>query len=363
VRLGLPEPLTIILTGAGAPGVRGTLFSLRRNPDQHGVRIVGVDTNARAVGRHLVDSFHVVPSPEHASYVNAIREIAEEVHAHVILPQTTREVATLSRHKKGLIGRDVLVAVGDEEAVEHANNKWAVAQACEAAGLPAPRAELAMTREGFLAAVEALGYPASPVVAKLPSSNGMRGVRVIREQGWDARRFVEEKPSGLEIDLETFTEMLSDGADAWPTLLVTEYLPGSEYSVDVFRGVGGAKAVARLRQVIRSGITFDAQVVPGSQLEEMSVKLAEQLDLTYAFGFQWKEDANGTPRILECNPRVQGTMVVSTLAGVNVVWLAIREALGAMPTESELHAMVPAAIEFQRFWGGVVMGDDGPLEI
>jgi carbamoyl-phosphate synthase large subunit len=363
VRTGLREPLTIILTGAGAPGVRGTLFSLRRNPDQHQVRIVGVDTNARAVGRHLVDSFQVVPAPEQASYVKALQEIAEKVDADVILPQTTREVAVLSRHKKELIRLGVPVAVGDEEAVQNGNNKWAVAQACEAAGLPAPRAELAITRKEFLAAVEALGYPASPVVAKLPSSNGMRGVRVIRQQGWDMRRFVEEKPSGLEIDLETFTEMVSKGADVWPTLLVTEYLPGSEYSVDVFRGAGGAKAVARLRQVIRSGITFDAQVLPGSQLEGMSIKLAEQLDMTYAFGFQWKEDASGAPRILECNPRVQGTMVVSTLAGVNVVWLAIREALGAIPTESQLDAMVPMAIEFQRFWGGVVMDDGSPLEI
>jgi carbamoyl-phosphate synthase large subunit len=80
------------------------------------------------------------------------------------------------------------------------------------------------------------------------------------------------------------------------------------------------------------------------------LKLAKALGLRYAFGFQFKLDQDGTPKILECNPRVQGTMVASVFSGVNVVWMSVREALG-YPVRS-----IPKKLkssEFYRYWGGL----------
>ena len=41
--------------------------------------------------------------------------------------------------------------------------------------------------------------------------------------------------------------------------------------------------------------------------------------LKYAHGFQFKENKNGVPQIIESNPRIQGTTVLSTLAGANII--------------------------------------------
>ena len=122
-------------------------------------------------------------------------------------------------------------------------------------------------------------------------------------------------------------------------------------------------SVARLRRTIRSGITFDAEVEPDSPLASLSARLGDILSLQYAFGFQWKADGDGQPRILECNPRVQGTMVASALASVNVIWLAVREAVGDGPTARELAALRPEPIAFQRFWGGGAVRDGRFVEI
>jgi carbamoyl-phosphate synthase large subunit len=51
--------------------------------------------------------------------------------------------------------------------------------------------------------------------------------------------------------------------------------------------------------------------------------LAHELDLKYAFGFQFKGG-----KLLECNPRVQGTMMASTFAGANIIYSAVKYALG-----------------------------------
>jgi carbamoyl-phosphate synthase large subunit len=189
----------------------------------------------------------------------------------------------------------------------------------------------------------------------------MRGLRVIAPRPWNAQRFIEQKPSGLEVDARGFLDIF--GCSPWPEIMVSEYLPGPEYTVDLFRGHGGCFALARMRRRIRSGITFDAEILVGSPLEDVSRRLAEHLDLRFAFGFQWKEAADGSPRILECNPRVQGTMVASTLAGVNLVWFAIREALGEGPTSAELARARALPVRFERFWGGGAAVDGRFIEI
>ena len=59
------------------------------------------------------------------------------------------------------------------------------------------------------------------------------------------------------------------------------------------------------------------------------------------------------PRVLECNPRVQGTMVASVFGGFNPIWLAVQEALGTPPQRAPARRMAV----FQRYWGG--LGIDG----
>ena len=91
-----------------------------------------------------------------------------------------------------------------------------------------------------------------------------------------------------------------------------------------------------------------------------TIRAAKDLGLRYAFGFQFKLDYADVPKVLECNPRVQGTMVASVFGGTNVIWLSVKEALGP-PVES-----LPAEqkeSEFYRFWGGIGVSESGINEI
>lgn len=105
-------------------------------------------------------------------------------------------------------------------------------------------------------------------------------------------------------------------------VIVSEFLEGDEYTVDCFRGDGKFVAIPRRRDEIRNGISWRTSVVKDDDLIEWSRRLAEGLHLKYAFGFQFKGG-----KILECNPRVQGTMVASTFAGANIIYSAVKLAL------------------------------------
>jgi carbamoyl-phosphate synthase large subunit len=58
--LATDVPVTVLMTGAGAPGASGIVRSLRRSSEPD-VRIVGVDMDPQAYGFALVDDHAVVP--------------------------------------------------------------------------------------------------------------------------------------------------------------------------------------------------------------------------------------------------------------------------------------------------------------
>lgn len=350
--------LNILVTGAGAPGIRGTLYALRRNPDSRPVRIIGVDLQRDPVGRWMVDAFEPITSPESADYIDQLAAICRRHGVDLVVPQTTREIEVLSRHRDELREAGIPVMVSSRGVIDKANNKWRLCSEFERLGLPVPATVLARDQEELLEACEGLGYPKSPVVVKPPVSNGMRGVRILRESAWDVARFLTEKPSGLDLSLDQLIAVLQRGE--WPELLVSEFLPGCEFTVDAFRGSRFEIAIPRRRAVIRSGITFRAETVIREDLMDWSIRAARALNLEYAFGFQFKEDANGVPRLLECNPRVQGTMVASCFAGANIIWFGVRELLG----DPVIGLTGPLEeISFVRYWGGLGIQRDLCVDI
>ena len=190
-------------------------------------------------------------------------------------------------------------------------------------------------------------------------SHGSRGFRVLRENtSWTIRRFLSEKPGAGEISLDELSKILTrDKHVDFPELLVTEFLPGKEYSVDAFQGKHVSVAIPRLRKEIVNGISFETILdLAREDIADYTLKAAKTLGLKFAFGFQFKLDYSDVPKLLECNPRVQGTMVASLFSGVNVIWMAVKEALGEPQKE------IPEKLQnatFHRFWGGVGLSADG----
>lgn len=350
--------LRVLVTGVGAPGIRGTLFCLRKGAEAEGVtlHIVGTDINQGTVGSFMVDKFIQIEPPESKKYVNDMLNICVDESVDIVLPQTTRELYPLAWNKHLFEALCIKVMVSDAPVIDRAINKFAVLSEFEALDFPIPNYQMCASMSRFIEIVCKMGYPDVPVAVKPPFSNGMRGFRVLRIGAWNVKRFLEEKPDGSEISLEQFCRDLN-GSGEWPELLVMEYLPGPEYSVDAFIGEKVRVAIPRLRQKIRSGISFDTVIEQRTDITQWTLQYGEDVGLRYAFGLQYKLDKDGVPKVLECNPRVQGTMVASYFAGANMIWMSVKELMG----EPVKNVTVTDA-SFQRYWGGIGLKGDGTHE-
>lgn len=152
-----------------------------------------------------------------------------------------------------------------------------------------------------LANADALPYP---LFAKPDVGYGSRGARKINSA-------VE-----LAVHLETF-----------PTCIVTEFLPGEEFTVDCFSDKNGKLVFSapRRRARIMNGISVNTMPVK-DDLESFS-KMAESINAKIAFRgawfFQAKYDANGKLTLMEVASRFGGSSSLFRAQGVNFALMSI----------------------------------------
>lgn len=313
--------------------------------------------DSQCAGSHFVDRFYPVPKPEDKTYLNTIISICRQHQVSLIIPQTTREIDVLSANLSELSKLNLNVMTSPYSALKRANDKFSMIKIFNHLGFPTPKYYLTKSKNALVEAAYQLGYPDHQVAVKPPKSNGMRGFRILQSSCLTSKRFLNEKPSGTEISLDHMLEILDNG-DEWPELLVTEYLPGDEYSVDAFIGEKASIAIVRKRDKIRSGISFRTTPMSHPLMEKMTLDTGKYLGLRYVFGMQYKLDCEGVPKILECNPRVQGTMAATLNTGINLIWAGALEALGS-PVAS--FPKPKFGICFDRYWGGVFF-DEGKVQ-
>lgn len=114
-----------------------------------------------------------------------------------------------------------------------------------------------------------------------------------------------------------------------PSLLILEYLPGDEYTVDCFTDKNGhlQYCAGRDRSRIQNGISVHSKPVNNDQFVDIAEKLNSNLVFRGVWFFQLKKDKSGDLVLLEFAPRVAGTMGLERARGVNLPLLSLFDAL------------------------------------
>lgn len=343
--------IKILITGAGAPGITGTIYSLKNNNDKRNVVIIGTDMNDNVVGKYICDKFRVIPPAKNSNeYLLALLNICKKDKVDVLLPQNTFELEILANNLSKFENIGTKVVTASKTSIDIANNKYLLMKTCKRLGVPVGDFYKVNSFDDLISKAKILGWPKSNIVVKPPVSNGMRGVRIISESIDRKKMFYSEKPTSLFTKMKDLKNIIGD---SFPDLIVTEFLPGKEFTVDVFKDDNKIIVIPRIRHQVRSGITFSGEVVKHDDLIGYCKLISEKLNMENCFGFQFKLDKNNVPKILESNPRIQGTMVLATLANANIIYASVKKALGEEVSKFEINW----GTKFLRYWGGVGVSD------
>ena len=113
-------------------------------------------------------------------------------------------------------------------------------------------------------------------------------------------------------------------------LIVCEYLPGAELTVDCFtdRHRNLLFVGPRTRERIQMGISFHSQSVPlTEEIYEIAKIISDYLILRGAWFFQLKQNACGKYKLLEISVRQAGTMALYRQLGINFALLSVFDSM------------------------------------
>ena len=343
----MAQQINILMTGGGAPGAAGIINCLKQEP---GFNIITGDINPDAVGKFLTADFVKLPVASDPGFATTVREICIKKKIQVVMPLVTKELLPFAKEMDRFNEAGIKLLVSPFSSLEIANDKSRLYQFLEWRDIPVPAYRVVQTVPQFEEAVKDLGYPAKPVCFKPSVSNGSRGFRVIDERVDELDLLFNFKPVSTYIGFDQAKRILSSGI--FPELLVSEFLPGDEFSVDCLADHGEAVLVVpRLRKRMISGISVEGEFTRDENMIAYCRDIIRELKLHGNIGIQVKRSAAGKFLILEINPRVQGTISAALGAGINLPVLAVKQELGLQIRKEELE--VKWGTRFVRYWNEV----------
>lgn len=348
------KDITVLMTGAGAPGAPGIITCYRNNGERN-IRVIGVDMKSRVPSIRLLDDFFVVPSADNYKFLDSVLNIAVNNNVDIIQPLVTKELEVFATNEKIFNEVGIKICVSKIDNLKIANDKGLLLNELKKAGLAIPEFITVKKTDEFYEACKKIGYPERTICFKPTKSNGSRGFRIIDPEIDKGHLLFKEKPNSTYIKYEEVQEVLSSMNEI-PELLVMEYLPGKEYSVDMLVENGDVKyCIPRLRTEIKEGISTRCVIEKNSKVIEYCCEVAKKLMLNGNVGIQVRYSLEDEVKILEINPRVQGSIVACTAAGVNLPYLGIKLALGEQIPKLE----IKWNIEMLRYWKEVYFDNEG----
>ena len=116
-----------------------------------------------------------------------------------------------------------------------------------------------------------------------------------------------------------------------PEVIICEYLPGRELTVDCFTNRKRELLFVgpRTRERVQMGISFHSETVElTEEIKNIATSINDELELQGAWFFQIKQDAHGHYKLLEISARQAGTMALYRQLGVNFALLSVFDVLG-----------------------------------
>jgi len=112
-------------------------------------------------------------------------------------------------------------------------------------------------------------------------------------------------------------------------MLILEYLPGEEYTVDCFSDKDGnlLYSAARGRNRVKNGVSINTSFVADQkEFEEIAQKINEKIEFRGAWFYQVKRNKEGHLCLLEVAARLGGSSLLSRAIGVNLALLTLFDA-------------------------------------
>jgi carbamoyl-phosphate synthase large subunit len=263
--------------------------AFRRLSETHGIkaRILGTDANpSLAPASYFMDQCFKVPKVDAGGYVDSLLAVCKTEKVDLLIPLFEPEFFLLEVKRFEFEKLGVLLLISERKVLEICQDKWQAYQFFTTHKIKTPKTwvETNLPKETLF-----------PVFIKPRKGMGSRGARRVdtREQ--------------LELIMQQNAE-----------LLIQEYIPGKEYTLDILADLEGKvlSVVPRERLEVRAGEVSKSRTVYRRDLIEQGKYIVEKLGAIGPVTAQCIDNGKDV-YWLEVNPRFGGGVPLAIQAGVD----------------------------------------------
>lgn len=305
----------ILVPSAGGPAATCCIKALRMSSEK--CRITSVDPNPLAAGFFLSDKSYVVPlAKNEKSLMEMSVKICKKETIDIIMPTSGFDTPIHAKNRRVFEKMGISLPFSDYHVIQTCQNKLSWYNQIQNKEI------MPLTSKN----VEDLTLP---LIVKPKIGLGPKRVFKCRN----------------EADLEYALSRIEDP-------IFQEPLPGKEYTVDVLSDLEGGPliAVARERIEEKAGITYKGKIVFDEEIEGVCLDVAKELKIKGPSCIQLKRDEKKRPKLIDINPRMGGTTIITTLAGVNFPELVIK-----LCNHERFEIPKPKKITITRYYEEIVL--------
>jgi len=334
----MKNEISVLITAAGSLGTIGFIDCLKNNDEKRKIRIVCADVDDQPILHFKADSFHLLPKGNSKNYIKSLIKLCKKEKINVVLPCSGSEIFSISKNLDLLNSNKIFPTVSNHDTIQITMKKDKVYALLEKNQIPVPKYFVVHNKREFLTAIKKLGYPAKPICFKPTSyihSGGSIGFRILRAKNSISDIILKQKHDSPEIDFKTslrlFTEIKS------VEILVMEYLPGDDLAVHALVNQGRLISSVCSKVFRREqGYTKHSVIQKNVKLTSICKDIFKILNFNYNVNLQFKISEEKIPKLVEINPRIAGGISLSAAAGINLPYLAVKQALGEKPSSNKV---------------------------
>lgn len=274
----------VLVTAVGGGVGQNIIKSLQNTP----YAVVGVDGETLATGLYAVPKAYHIPYASSPGYVDRLIDICKRESCSLLFPGLDAELPVLAREARRFREIGVTPIVSSPEVVDICDDKLLTYEFLIRHGFDAP-----VTMPLSNGVTSSLSFP---IVLK-PRKGGARsrGVFIVSDE-----RELSFRLSTVDVG----------------NYIAQEHIGGEEYSCSSVSLEDRCYGPIVMRRILRDGDCYKAFVVRNSRIHEYIRAVTEALKPYGPCNFQVRL-RNGTPCMIEINPRCSGITYCMTLAGFN----------------------------------------------
>ena len=319
------KDVRILVTGVGSIA-SVSVCRCFKSVKERNIYVVGTDIKER-VPNENIDKYYQNKRYDDPDLIEHLLDICKKEKIDFIMPLVDGELYQISKHREDFHKIGTVVCLNDAETIKLIQNKYELYKYLERNDIAVPKTILYNNIDEFIEGCKELGYPQNDVCYKPITSSGSRGFRIISDS-IDAENYLFKDRPALNTLTYDYTVKLMKKVQKFPPMMLMEFLSGQLINIEAFAIKGEVKKLIMYTFPRDDGNFLGGDVIINDEVFQYCKQMISLLKLDGYFGIQLAYSKDNIIKLLEINPRIHGSAIVTYYEDSNMPYFEIKYRLG-----------------------------------